>query len=191
MPAIATSPFLTKVEQEIRSLEEIAEREFRGLSEAQLNWKPEGENWTVGQCLDHLLLSGDPYLPKMETAIAAAKQSGLTPRSEFKHSFMGGMIIRLVGPESKAKVPVPPPFEPDAGRISRDVVHRFIEQQKAIQALIKKVAEVDLQKVSVRSPVQKMLKLSLADTLQVLSSHGQRHVQQALRVKRAPGFPPS
>ena len=39
------------------------------LSIEQLRWRPDVRGWSVGQCLDHLNLTLDLYLPKIDDAI--------------------------------------------------------------------------------------------------------------------------
>ena len=40
--------------------------EFASLSDAQLNWKPSQSSWSVGQCLDHLILSKRFFMPDLD-----------------------------------------------------------------------------------------------------------------------------
>ena len=44
-------------------------RTFGQLSADQLNWKPSKEEWSIGQCFDHLIISNRPFLTIIEDPI--------------------------------------------------------------------------------------------------------------------------
>src|SRR6516164_4689892 len=43
--------------------DETAKRLLAGLSNEQLNWQPAPGSWSVGQCLEHLCIMNEVYLP--------------------------------------------------------------------------------------------------------------------------------
>ena len=45
---------------------ERVKTEFSKLSLQQLNWKPAPDKWSIGQCLDHLIVSNSSYFPVFE-----------------------------------------------------------------------------------------------------------------------------
>jgi len=55
-----------------------------GLSPEQLNWRPRPEAWSVGQCLEHLHLANEVYLPAISIALEGR------PHSRFRKSFSAG-----------------------------------------------------------------------------------------------------
>ena len=42
----------------------VAER-----TEEQLNWQPAPDSWSVGQCLEHLCITNEAYLPAISQAV--------------------------------------------------------------------------------------------------------------------------
>ena len=40
--------------------------EFIDFSLYQLNWKPSPESWSIGQCLDHLIIADCLYFPALK-----------------------------------------------------------------------------------------------------------------------------
>ena len=42
---------------------------FQSLSSTQLNWKPSENEWSIGQCLDHLIVSNTTYFPTFEKVL--------------------------------------------------------------------------------------------------------------------------
>src|SRR5262249_21641958 len=63
----------------------------RGLSGGQLNWKPSPHQWSVGQCLDHLLVSSEVYLPPISRALDGRTSS---PVDETRPGPVGRLFIR-------------------------------------------------------------------------------------------------
>jgi len=52
-----------------------AELVARGLSSAQLNWKPRSDAWSVGQCLEHLRIANEVYLPAISLALEGRQRA--------------------------------------------------------------------------------------------------------------------
>ena len=48
---------------ELDAMDRRATAVAEGLSQEQLNWKAEPNTWSVGQCLQHLYVANDVYLP--------------------------------------------------------------------------------------------------------------------------------
>ena len=69
---------------------------FRGLagdlSDAQLAWAPRSEEWSVAQCLDHLVLTAEAYRPRIEEALREARPSERSAEL-LRLGFFGGWRI--------------------------------------------------------------------------------------------------
>ena len=49
----------------------------RGLGPEQINWKPDAGVWSVGQCLQHLLVANEVYQPAISRALDDRRSSPL------------------------------------------------------------------------------------------------------------------
>ena len=49
--------------EELKAVADDAQRDFGSLSAAQLNWKPSAEQWSVGQCFEHLIKTNRAFFP--------------------------------------------------------------------------------------------------------------------------------
>jgi len=90
---------------------------FSYLSENQLNWKPSSENWSVGECINHLLTTNKLYLDKIE------KIMNLSPSESekdylYSQSFMGKMITKAVDPVNVKKFKTFKVFLPDKSTVT-------------------------------------------------------------------------
>lgn len=66
----------------IRRLEENnnkAMQDFGTLQAEVLNWKPAQDVWSVGQCLDHLIVTNSTYIPLIQQ-ILYGKQPKISTR---------------------------------------------------------------------------------------------------------------
>ena len=68
---------LSTVLAEGRLVADETKRVFGQLSAEQINWKPGGEEWSVGQCFDHLIISNRLLL----TVIEEIRQGQRGPRA--------------------------------------------------------------------------------------------------------------
>ena len=55
--------------EELKAVADDAQKVFGGLTPAQLNWKPSAEQWSVGQCFEHLIRTNRGLLPTLETVV--------------------------------------------------------------------------------------------------------------------------
>ena len=46
---------------------------FKTLSESQINWKPSPENWSIAECVDHLIVTNKLYLKEFEKQFSEKK----------------------------------------------------------------------------------------------------------------------
>jgi hypothetical protein len=181
-------PHLAGLWQIAREVVAGTERLTARLSEGQLRWRPAPERWSVAQCFAHLVVTGDAYYPRVQTAIEGARARGLVRRAPFRPSWFGARFIAAAGPEVKVKIRAFRVFRP-APDPPADSPRRFLAQQEIFFGLLRDADGLDLRRSKVSSPVSRLLRLSLGEALTMLAAHEQRHLLQAERVTREPGFP--
>ena len=168
-----------------------AAREVAGdLNEAQLNWKPSPDQWSVAQCLEHLAVATRGFDPYFAAALEQAKsRPPLTTPPAYKPTLMGGWLARHVAPESPKKLRAPRMFRPaDASSVAGSLEMFLAEQQKFIN-FVRQCDRIDYNKTRIRSPVTPFVRYSLADAFVITVAHAQRHLAQARRVRESHGFP--
>src|SRR5919202_5528340 len=89
--------------EELLAVKCEAREVFGGLSAAQLNWKPSAEQWSVGQCFDHLINTNRWFLPDMERVAAGKHSNGLWARVSPLSGFFARMILKSLDPEKGRK----------------------------------------------------------------------------------------
>jgi hypothetical protein len=169
-------------------LEEISSL-VEPLDEEQLFWSPGEGVWSVAQCLDHLRVTAEKYAARLDPAVTEARERPPTSESgPWKMSFTGKLVLRAVAPTSRLKVPAPAVFHPSPSP-DPGVIREFERAYRDIGALLASADGLPLTKLGIRSPVSRLIHLSLFDAFILLVRHAERHVAQVRRLILRRGFP--
>ncbi len=164
--------------QEIRSLTD-------GLSDAQFNWRPDDDAWSVAECVDHLLAVGEAMVPLLRSAISIAREQGRTGDGPFSYGFFGNKFVQMAGEQknpAKGKVKAPKLYMPGAEHEKEPLIARFIQLQDDLIACNRDAMGINLKRVKITSPAIRIIRLSLGQWFIMLPNHQKRHFQQARRV---------
>lgn len=74
--------------------------EFEKLSNEELNWKSNPESWSVLECIEHLNLYGDYYLPEIKKRMQQAATQKTS--SEFKSGLLGNYFAKKYATKGEA-----------------------------------------------------------------------------------------
>ena len=180
---------LSAVVAEGRLVADEAHRVFGQLSAEQINWKPSGEEWSIGQCFDHLIISNRSLL----TIIEAIRQ-GTRRRRAWEHvpllpRLFGKLLIRTLRPDSGRKAKAPRALHPSSSQIPPGIIASFVAQQHRLLQLMEGTRGLELERITITSPVVRLLTYSLMDAYRLVVVHEQNHFVQASRLLQWPGFP--
>lgn len=162
---------------------------FGALSPEQINWKRSADEWSVGQCLEHLILTNRPYFPLIESIRAGRQKRKLWERVPLLPGLFGKLVLDAVKPESARKVKARPAFMPAASEVNGQIVSQFASHQDELVRLMKTTEGLPLEKIIITSPVASIVTYSLLDGYRIIVTHERRHFKQAERVMQAEGFP--
>lgn len=174
---------------ELRAIGEDARKVFGRLSPTQLNWKPSEQQWSVGQCFDHLIKTNRCFFPDMERVASGTYRSSLWGRVSPLSGFFGRLILKSLDPEKGRKTRAPRVFEPASSDVAEDVIEQFAGHQEELAGRMRATAGADLRGLKVTSPVSPVATYSLLDAYRIVVAHERKHFEQARRVTRAAGFP--
>lgn len=164
---------------------------FGPLSSAQLNWKPAADQWSIAQCLDHLLATSGPYLQIIEEVRNGTRKQTLWQSIPILPGLFGKLLINAVSPDTARKLRAPAKFQPATSNLDPGIVTKFVDAQKRLAQQMVTVEKLDLNRIIVSSPVASFVTYSLLDAYKVLANHAERHLQQARRVLNSSEFPKS
>jgi len=157
----------------------IAVKKFKTLDIRQLNFKNTPEQWSVLECIEHLNLYGDFYLPEIQKQLLKATSEGYS--TFFKPGVIGNYFAGLMKTENGKikKMKSPKNKNPVSSVLSITTLDRFLKQAQLLQTLLKQALTADLTKIKTAISLSKFIKLRLGDTLRFYVYHIERHILQA------------
>lgn len=167
--------------QQITDSAIVITKKFKALSLDALNAPPAPQAWSILQCLEHLNLYGDFYLPEMEKQILQAEKSGLA--LSFQSGFLGNYFASLMRAKQGKikKMKSPKDKAPASQNLSITTLDRFLKQQDLLHSLLLQAKQVNLTKTKASISLSKWIKLRLGDTFRFYVYHIERHIGQAER----------
>lgn len=146
----------------------------------KLNFKTDEKSWSILECIEHLNLYGDFYLPKIEKLINSSKT---TPDNLYKAGLLGDYFAKSMQPKVNLnKMNTFKSKNPIGSDLNKNALDRFLSQQEKTIILLNKSRNVSLGKIKIPTTLGKLVKLKLGDTFRVVIYHNQRHIIQAKKV---------
>ena len=153
----------------------------KGLSDAQWNFKPATNRWSVAEVTEHIAAAEDFLMDmvqdKVMKAPARTEAADVQAIDEF--------VLEKI-PDRSVKVQAPEPLQPSNRFGSpKDSLKHFRESRAKTLKFLKHTK--NLREHAVDSPLGK--KLDAYQWLIFIGAHSERHTKQLLEVKADPGFP--
>jgi hypothetical protein len=157
-----------------------------GLNPEQLNRQPVPGAWSVGQCLEHLCIANEVYLPAISASLASRPVSTV---QEIKPGWFARWFLRnYIEPSPQSKhAPAPKRIVPEA-RVESSVLDRFLASNQAARGLVRRASDCNINHIRFNNPFIPLLRFTVGTGLQIVSRHECRHLLQAERAKRSLGF---
>ena len=162
---------------------------FGSLTTEQLSWKPDANEWSVGQCIDHILVTNSRYFAILEKIISGEKKTSFWERLSILPGFWGRLLVRAVHPRTSRKIKTSEVFKPREKVFSQELIKNFVEHQGQLVDLMNRTDHLNHKRIVVTSPAAKFITYSLKDCFRIIVYHEQRHIAQAIRVSNMPEFP--
>jgi hypothetical protein len=162
---------------------------FGALDVRQLNWRPDARQWSVAQCLEHLLAANRMMSQASEAALAHLRPRTVWQRLPIVPGLLGRMLIRSQSPAGARKFTTSPQAQPTTSDIGADVIERFVQQHRDLTQRLMTLDERQAASAIMTSPFANLVVYSVLDGWRLVAAHDRRHVEQARRVMGMPGFP--
>ncbi len=172
---------------ELDAADRRAERLAKGLTPEQLNWKPRPDAWSVGQCLEHLYIANQVYLPAISNSLEGRRRSRA---QEIAPGWFGRWFIRkYIEPSSESRrARAPKKIEPRQ-QVEASILESFLRSNQVARELVYIASDYDVNRIRFKNPFVPMLRFTVGTGLEIVSKHQRRHLLQAERVRQAAGFP--
>jgi hypothetical protein len=145
-----------------------------------LTWKENEISWSILECLEHLNLYGDFYLPQIQSKI---ENSTTKADIEFSSGILGNYFSKSMLPKEKLnKMKTFKDKNPLNANLDKTVIDEFINQQINFLDLLNQSRNVSLNKIKIQTSISGLIRLKLGDTFQFFINHVIRHLNQIDRI---------
>lgn len=150
------------------------------LSLEKLNTRIRVDSWSVLECLEHLNLYGDFYIPEIRQRI---ESSNSISKKYFKSGVFGNYFANSMLPNEKLNtMKTFKDKNPIGNTLDKTTITRFISQQEQLLILLQKSKNIDLNTTKTAISISKWIKLKLGDTFRVVIYHNERHMVQVEKI---------
>lgn len=165
--------YLEKTRDELKSV-------TKGLSEAQWNFKPAPERWSIAEIAEHLATSEVFIMDTVRDTVMKAPPAGERNVQEVDEFILATL------PDRSKKVQAPEPLRP-ANRFAspKESLKSFADGRKRTIQFVKETK--DLRDHAIDSPFGKPL--DGYQWILLVAAHTDRHLKQLAEVKADPAFP--
>lgn len=175
---------LEKLENELRELLEMVRSRLADQPLEALQLRRDIAAWNALECIAHLNIFLDMYLPRIERSIHLAKarrwaQTGQGARVSY--TWVARRVLRIADVATGKPRRTPKRYDLIHQPMGKEVLKTFLINSERLLRNIQAVKEVDLNRPKIGWGPSGFFKMTLGNMLEWLVRHGQRHVLQATR----------
>ena len=171
-----------KAEQYLQQTRDGVVEATKGLSDAQMKFKPAPDRWSVAETLEHIVLVEDSLLQNVTDKVMKGP-AGAADRDTAK---IDAMVLAMI-PDRSHKRQASPQFVPTGRWTPSETLDHFQKTRAKTIAFLDSTP--DLRAHASDSPLGQQL--DAYEWLLFIGAHSQRHTKQILEVKADPNFPKS
>lgn len=175
----------------MKSALELGERETRALMaearqllasvtpEAAIR-RPRPDAWSAAECLEHLTITVDEFLPLLDEAIARRQPASA---GDYRPGWLGRWFLRQIEPAEKQRsFRAPSKFVPaQSEKTGAQALEEFLAAHEQFLARLPQMEPLDLTRVRVKSPFVNWMSYPVGLVCYLIPAHGRRHLRQARR----------
>jgi hypothetical protein len=141
--------------------------------------RPHPTAWSAAECLAHLSLSSESFIPVLREAIDDARARGIRSAKDPRMDVLGKLLKWFLEPPIRKKVKTRAPFVPRSVRAKAEAFGEFSSLQSKLVDLLEECRGLDLRRIKVVSPFDKRVRYNLYSAFKILAAHERRHLWQA------------
>lgn len=155
-------------------------QKWKELPETLLNARNTEQSWSLLECIEHLNLYGNYYLPEIEHAIKSHRN---TPDVVFKSGVLGNYFANSMKPKTRLnKMKTFKDKDPIGSQLNISTLDHFLQQQLTLLSLLEEARMNNLNTTKTGISISKWIRLKLGDTFRFVIYHNERHILQAANV---------
>lgn len=175
---------------------ESAQSRLRSLSDriSEKDWsrKPGPEQWSAANCVEHLNLTSEAYLPLLRDALAEARELGGSARTlHYSRDALGWFMSMMIGPMRRigkfriGRVKTTSDFVPRGGDSREQLLSDFVRLQAELLTIVRTAEGLPIDRVKIVSPFGGKMRYNAYSALVIVARHQHRHLDQAEAAARS------
>jgi DinB family protein len=182
--ALRLHPQLQAIERELALATTRAARLVDQTSESAFHRPPQPGHWSVGECLVHLSLTTQAYLPLIDDTLQIGRLTVPGTPARYRRDLTGWLLCRISEPPYRLKASTQPRFVPRAIGTRAEVLTEFVHLQQELTVRVHRAEGLELGRLRIVSPFDDRLEYSLYSAFRIIPAHQRRHLWQGERIHR-------
>ena len=170
---------LEEVEAEIDEATKRAWELVKSTDPRFFTVRPHHSSWSAAECLAHLSISTEMFLPVIEQSIEEGRKRGLSSTKKPSMDVLGRVLRWFLEPPIRKRVATSAPLVPKAVRAKAEAFGEFSSLQSKLVDLVHQASGLDLGKLKIVSPFDKRVRYNLYSAFKIIVAHQRRHLWQA------------
>jgi hypothetical protein len=155
------------------------------ISEQAWNKKPGPEQWSAANCVEHLNLTSEAYVPLLRDALAEARELGSSATTmHYSRDALGWFMSLMIGPMRHigkfriGRVKTTSDFVPRGTRSRDQLLSDFVRLQAELLTIVRNAEGLPIDRVRIVSPFGGKMRYNAYSALVIVARHQHRHLDQ-------------
>lgn len=166
------------VEEELKEAAERARHLVQTTEPRLFTVRPNNASWSASECIAHLTISTEMFLPVLRNAIDDARKRGLKGGKRPSMDFLGRILRWFMEPPVRTRMKTRAPFVPKGVRAKTESLNEFLSLQDALLELLREAETISMSRVKIVSPFDSRVRYNIYSAFRIVAAHQRRHLWQ-------------
>ena len=178
-------PQLDAIVAQLESAQERLRGLTKGLPDHLWSTRPRPDSWSIAECVAHLNLTSQAYIPMLRAAFSDARFTGQRGPRLYRRDLVGWIVSLSAGPLPRVgewrfgRVKTIAAFVPGGDLDRATTLDEFDRLQDELIELSEDAEDRPLERMRIVSPFDARVTYNAYSALVILPRHQQRHLWQA------------
>jgi hypothetical protein len=141
--------------------------------------RPAPGRWSVAECVAHLNLTSEVFLPIVRAAVQGAGQLEHVTRARYRRDPAGWLLSLTLPPPVRFRFSTTAPFTPQSLVLPAELAADFERHQVEFVACVRDAEGLRIDRVRIPSPFDSRIRYNAFSALTIVPRHQHRHLWQA------------
>ncbi len=170
---------ILSVENELTDATERARRLVDNTPARLFTVRPALTQWSAAECLSHLSISTELFLPVLRKAADAARSRGLSGNGAPRMDILGAILRWFLEPPVRSRMKTTAALVPRSIRAKAEALAEFSMLQSQLLEFIRSVRDLPIGKLKIVSPFDSRVRYNIYSAFRIVAAHQRRHLWQA------------